>query len=1000
MSLAVNDPLLQISETVGYAGPMPSDAETVESLRKLYASSADIRACLRLVDPAYLDALSAAHLASEAVKGSGDIAKDTVGAGTRMTRLLLAHALNSNSSSSSDSAATMLADIMDNSALNCAQIPAASEVAQALLTRVRGGRPVRAHARLLSTTGSGSNQQLLCAVVDAIVAAPVSNSATAAAAAGGRLSQLLCVAAQLIEQDRRGALAVLAGLESLRGFARHVIKLLSVPAPIVAAPALHLLTLILLHPPAKVTAGQPQISPLTILADGLCGKLFDATHIGRTLVLAADLCLNCQQAAGNGHGAVDDDLVVLDAVAGMVAAIAQCEQSSNPALQSIRTAFFASTEIAPAIVHVVAMAKLDRRYLHSLLRMATAIVSQPEDASTPLVRALTGESQGPSGLLPSVISELFELVLSGIEDIDDAMPRFGYSLVQASEEPKLPRVSSDESGCCWLSNCPATSRRDVARFLCAALNCPLPPGSGDEAERWAPLLIEAVSVALGPLFMRPSLPFEPTALLGRYYWIDKPVLGLALDLAAGSLEFRALWQKYLATTNWAATVCQEAASGNMLSLMYQEIADVFALPSPSSASATFLGDKLYHQAGYSQESAKSAAMQTDLVAAASVATPSDSSYASSGAASPYQADGDNDVIAITDMRVAAAAAAATGTGESLSQEGLGVSTPDLQAGEENGASANLYGQVYAAVLRQWLRTCEAETALDLAKSTDSSTSLLSAAVGLQLPGIIRQARLLVIPTTAANITSNRASLFEAGGGSPHQLPSFSAITSLVAGVSMAANLHRQHSLYVTALKSAVTQSVQQSHDRLLASTDAELMYLNGELNRAQARAEQLSADLGQTRKQADRWSADHNDLRQQHNELQAKHRKIETEAGEWKQECARTRDHLELSEQIARDAHQNLIVQHEAEKQRCVERAVEAHQGAWDRRHAAMSDTVAALERALAEAVPRLRALETQAETERLANAELRVQSTAMAAKLADLAHAATALHGLAQRPH
>ncbi|KAJ2054217.1 hypothetical protein H4S04_000152 [Coemansia sp. S16] len=982
MSLVVNDPLLQISEIVGHAGPMPSDTETVESLYQLYASSADIRACLRLVDPAYMDALSAAHLASEAVKkGGGDIVMDIVGAGTRMTRLLLAHALNSDSGNSSDTAATMLADIIDNSAVNCPQIPVASDIAQALLMRVRSGRPVRAHARLLRVAGSGGNQQLLCAVVDAIVAAPLGNSATD----GSRLSQLLCVAAQLIEQDRRGALAVLAGLESLRGFARHVIKLLSVPAPIVAAPALHLLTLILLHPPAKVTAGQPQVSPLTILADGLCGKLFDATHIGRTLVLAADLCLNCQQ-AGNGHGTVDDDLVVLDAVAGMVTAIAHCEQSSNPALQAIRAAFFESTEIVPAIVHVVAMAKLDRRYLHSLLRMATAIVARPEDASTPLVRALTGESQGTLGLLPSVISELFELVLSGIEDIDDAMPRFGYSLPGSSEEPRLPRVSSDESGCCWLANCPATSRHDVARFLCAALNCPPPLGAGDEAERWGPLLIEAVSVALGPLFTRPSPPLEPTSLLGRYYWVDKPVLGLALYLAAGSLEFRALWQKYLAATNWPTTVCQEATSGNMLSLMYQEIADVFTMPSPSSASAAFLDDKLYHQAGHTQESAKSVAMQNDLVAAASVATPSNSSYTSSGAASPYQADGDNDVIAITDMRVAAAAASGP-----LGQEGMGISTPALQAGEENGSSVSASGQVYAVVLRQWLRTCEAEAALELAKSTDNSTD----PIRLKLLGIIRQARLLVAPATVANITGNGANPLDTS-----EPPSFSAITSLIYGVSTAASLHRQHSLYVTALKAAVTQSVQQSHDRLLASTDTELMYLNGELNRAQARAEQLSADLGQTRKLADRWSADHNDLRQQHNELQAKHRKIETEADEWKQECVRARDHLELSERIARDAHQNLVVQHEAEKQRCVEKAIEAHQGAWDRHHSAMSDNVAALERALAEAVPRLRVLETQAETERLANAELRVQNAAMTAKLADLAHAATALHGIAQRPH
>ncbi|KAJ2811631.1 hypothetical protein H4S07_001936 [Coemansia furcata] len=945
MSLAAvnDDPLLLIAATVGHVGPMPINA--VESLYKLYTASADIRACLRLVDPAYLDVLSAAHLASEAIRGVVDIAEENVvGAGTRLTRLLQkAHALNNSSSEEEEAAAaaTMLADMT-----NCPQIPDTSDD-DTLLTRVRSGSPVRAHAALLRATGSSrdSSQQLLCAVVDAIVAHSASDSG---------LSQLLCLAAQLIEQDRVGSLAALAGLASLRGFARHVIKLLSVPAPIVAAPALHLLTLILLHPPAKVTAGH-HVSPLTILADGLCGKLFDAAHIGRTLVLAADLCLNCQQAGSS----TDDDLVVLGAVAGMVAAIAQCEQSSA-ALQAVRTAFFASTEIVPALVHITAMARVDRRYIHALLRMATAIIARPEDAPTPLVRALASESQGPSGPLPSVIGELFELVLSGIEDIDDALPRFGYPHQPSSDDdagPRLPRVSSDESGCCWLANCPDASRRDVARFLCAALNCPSPPppGSGDEAERWAPLLIEAVSAALGPLFAPPSSPSsEPAMLLGRHYWVDRPVLGLALDLAAGSEEFRELWQKYLATAN---NISGESASGNTL-LLYKEIADIFALPLPSSASTAFLGDVIYQQPGQTQKSANSATIHSDLVAA-SVATPSESSYASSGAASPYRADGDNDVIAITDIRMAAAAAVTRPNSNGrLHREGLGISTSasmsTLQAEEENTTTATQSAKVYAAVLRQWLRSCEAQAALAIAQSTCTS---------------------------------------------PCEPPAYD-IAALVARVSTFASLHRQHTSYVTALKSAIAHSVQQSHDHLLASSDAELTYLNAELNRAQARAEQLAADLAHTRKLADRHTAGHTNLCQQHDELQAKHRRIEANAGEWREECVRARDNLELNERIARDAHQNLVVQHEAEKLRCVENALTANQGVWDRRHAEMSDTVAALERALAEAVPRLRVLETQAEAERLASAELRVQNAAMAAKLADLAHAATVLHGLAQRPY
>ncbi|KAJ1661470.1 hypothetical protein GGF38_003611, partial [Coemansia sp. RSA 25] len=426
----------------------------------------------------------------------------------------------------------------------------------------------------------------------------------------------------------------------------------------------------------------------------------------------------------------------------MVAAIAQCEQSDNSALQAVRAAFFASTELVPAIVHVVAMAKLDRRYLHSVLRMATAILSRPEDATTPLVCALTGESQGPSSSsssssdnLPSVIGELLELVLSGIEDVDDAMPL----MLLGSEKPKLPRVSSDEAGCCWLANCSASNRRHVAQFLCAVLNCPALSGSGDEAEVWAKLLMEAVSTALEPFFAsRTQSEFLPSsALIGRYYWVIKPVLELALDLAAGSLVFRAHWQQYLAQSRpdnspptvsaWAATACQDAvsASGGMLSLMYKDIADVFAVPLPSSASAS----ASFLEGIYSQASAKMAAT-TDKVAAASVATPSDSSRGSSGAASPYQADGE--VIAITDMRVASLSSNGGANNESRhSQEELGISTL------ASFSSATIPNRVQVAVLKQWLRTCEAETALALAVAASPT------AVSSQMADIIRQAQMLV-----------------------------------------------------------------------------------------------------------------------------------------------------------------------------------------------------------------------------------------------------------------
>ncbi|KAJ2911207.1 hypothetical protein GGI21_000121 [Coemansia aciculifera] len=880
--LAKDDPLAQILDTVGHAGPMADGAKAVEALYRLYTSSADIRACLRLVDPAYLDALTTAHLAGRAFseeKHAEDIASGAaavVGAGTRITRLLSEQTLNGRS----DAAATMLADIMDTAPVTQAA------VAQALLEHVRAGMPVLAYARLLRAADSA----LLRALVDAIV----SNSAPHI------LPQLLNVAAQTIELGQGAALSVLAGLSTLRVFVRHVIKLLSEPAPAVAAPALHLLTLILLIPPTAVDS-------LTALADGLRGKLFDAAHIGRTLVLAADLCLNC-------HQDTSEDLVVLDAVAGMVAAISQYESMNGSAGSAVRAAFFASTELVPAIVHVVALAKLDRRYIHSALRMVTAIVASSSDSGTSLVCALTGEPLATSS--ESAVGELLELVLSGIEDIGDAVP------VSQEESSKMVVVSSDEAGCCWLANCSKSNRHSVARFLSAALNC---PALGDETERWAPLLADAVFSALEPFLAAPAFNPAVTMTIARYYWVVRPVLDLALDLAAESSVFRTQWQQHLARHKGPEQLPE-------MESMYKELADILALPLPQAASATFLCDI------YNQASAKAATIIT-----ASVATPSDSSRASSGTASPYKLNADDEddrsVIAITDMRVAAAA------GEDRLPQEMDVS-----------------GRVQEAVLRQWLRTCEAEVALVLLGP--------SPAANLSLPDGIRQARLLVMPP---------------GSG---------------AFLAVAANIRRQHFNYVAALKTAVALSVQQRHDHLLASTESQLAYLSGELHRAQTQAEQLAADLGQTRKQADQWSTDHSKLRLAHDELQVKHLETATDADEWRQECIRTRDHLDRSEQSSKETLQSLLAQHEVEKKRCVQMAVDANQAAWDRRHAAMADTVAALERALADAVPRLRELEAASETERLANAELRLQNSAMASKLADMAHAATALHSIAQRPH
>ncbi|KAJ2743789.1 hypothetical protein GGI20_003485 [Coemansia sp. BCRC 34301] len=515
------DPLLAICEAVGHSGPL-AGAEAVTTLYQLYESSADVRACLRLVDPAYLDALSAADLASKASK---EDTNGVYGAGTRMAGLL-AQAL----SKEGPMAATLLADTMSK-----APMPGDS-IVNALLERIREGESAEAHTRLvLSLNDSGPwMRPLLCELASAITATPVDGKPLL-------LSQLLGAAARLVEADRQGALAVLAGLESLRGFARHVIRLLSVPLPVVAAPALHLLTLLLLHPPNAPLA-------LVALADGLCGKLFDASHMARTLVLASDLCLNCQNGLANNN-----DLVVLDAVAGVVAAIAGGDDV-------VRRAFYDSTELVPAIVHVTALARVDRRYAHPVLRMVSAIAAQPEDSLTPLFRALTFFSDDT----PSVVGDLLDLVLAGIEDIGDAVP--------GSRD--LPRVASDEGGCCWLANCSDDMRSGVARFLGSVLRSPTVPETG----RWVQLVVEAAAAALAPFFFPP--PSSTTySRIARYYWVARPVLALTGDLADQCPEFRTQWQAYLdhpttGVSAWAASLCLGSVS------LCRDIADAFTVPLP------------------------------------------------------------------------------------------------------------------------------------------------------------------------------------------------------------------------------------------------------------------------------------------------------------------------------------------------------------------------------------------------------------------------------------
>ncbi|KAJ2004726.1 hypothetical protein H4R26_002357, partial [Coemansia thaxteri] len=912
--MSLPDPLQQILDAV-----QGSD-DGCQTLCALYASSADVRACLRLVDAAYFDALSAAARVS---RQDANPARGMGAVGTRMARELLALALANGPDS--ETAAAILADMVDSSALLAESLDF-RPISDALLARVASlsqqEEGVGAHTRLLLML-CADNQITRAALADIAQAVGTIVQAADNVHAAGPVAQRLALAAQLARA--RGVAPA-----PPRVFARRVIALLGAAAPRVSAAALHVLTLLVLGPE---------------LGDGLRGKLFDAAHMPRTLELAADLCLNC----GHSPAVPGDDLRVLDSVAGVVAALAGAQ---GPQLARVRAAFFESTALAPALAHVAALARTDRRYVHALLRMAGAVVASPEDAATPLVRALVGSSEPPS-----VLADAFDLVLSGIEDVACTVP-----FIAGSGAPRWPRVAGDEAGCGWLINCPAACRRDVAGFLRAALLA-----SGEDGP-WAGELMLAVAHAIGPpaqLLAAGSA--ESAAAVGRYYWAVRPVARLAADLAAVSPAFDCCWQQWLASAedsplSWAAamlaqTVTSSDGSGLGGEALHCDIAAAFAPPELFEVEALLLGNR-----------------QTVQKAGAAVAaTPSDSSHSSPGSASPHA---ERNVIALTDIRAAAAANVSVAADSVASPitpcsinggQGLGISAHPLSS---NDTAARLQ----SAVLRQWLRTCQLELALLLANSAKDPNAVVPLDVLQRIPSVIQQSRLLVVEPTPLVATNDLL------------LQNSSGPTNLLGGIATASALRLRYSAQIAELQPAYTQRLQQSYEKL-ADSEEELAHVNAELHRSRAHAEQLTAELGRKHTYAERLTADHSDLTDAHAELQSKMRRIETDTVEWKQECLRTRDLLETSEAMARDARQRLL--QATELQHAAQLAFDAKQRVWDQKQASMADSAAALELALADAVPRLRALEAQAEIDRRRNADLSEQNSTMAAKLADLAQAA-----------
>ncbi|KAJ2510562.1 hypothetical protein GGI11_005438, partial [Coemansia sp. RSA 2049] len=438
---AISDPLHQIAAVLGRKSTTP--ASTAAKLHALYQHSPDIRATLRLVDPAFMDILTTS---AEATAEDSNVG----GAGTRVVRLLTSQALQGNST-----AAEMLSDILNNAcgghansaaepAMGAAELCALRESAvQTMVHRARDGEPADdsgSFARLLgaiehiaatTTSAAASSAQdgrcstclLVNEVADALVEFDVAklvseqstDSASASAAvAFDKMSQLLRLLTFAIEQYGDHAIRVLSGHPSLRTLARCIIKMLSVPVPLVAAPALYALTLLVLYPnDGNILSAQQQVSCLPIssssslqsLSQNLMAKLFDVDHIERTLTLVVDFCLNCQEPSGMGsqeqqhqqqqlqepsndtsgeakpnhsgtivNGAVANDLLVLDAVSGIIGAIVQSDNTSDAA-GTTRDLFYQSTSIISAIAHLQHLSTYDHRYLTPLLSIVGSIVS-------------------------------------------------------------------------------------------------------------------------------------------------------------------------------------------------------------------------------------------------------------------------------------------------------------------------------------------------------------------------------------------------------------------------------------------------------------------------------------------------------------------------------------------------------------------------------------------------------------------------------------------------
>ncbi|KAJ1842962.1 hypothetical protein LPJ73_005634, partial [Coemansia sp. RSA 2703] len=662
-------------------------------------------------------------------------------------------------------------------------------IVQCLLQRIRDGKDVDRGLRELFTAARIPNGPWLRELLDALA-----NGILDSTAAKDGCAQLLCLLAQVLEEYGAVALRLVASLENLRRLARHIIKLLSEPLPTVAASALHALTRLLLLEPSALSC---KPSPLTILSDSLRGKLFDEAHFGRTMLLASDLCRNC-------NGEDPSELLVLDSIAGMVSCVA-IYSSQTPADNG---APLQLTEIASAIRHIVILARENRQYLHPLLKIVNCVLAT-RDQNQPLIDQLFSNSQASSSSaadedVGSVVAEVFDMVVSGLEDAPYTMPSF-------SDERRWPRVSSDECGGGWLVNANRKQRTQVVDFLVNAL-CPTATTHDSEALMPDELMQAIASAVVDTDVVANDQQKSPEVFIGTYFWAVRPVLEIAIELVRKSEIFASCWQSWLERSQdvraWAVNLCAIVAA-NPSELLSDAMSRDMVTVGDSGGS------------GPEDPHINHKDRLVDPRIGAAAATPAESvrSSLSSGTVSPHPQPQSHIPAASPVIGIEAMRAASSTTPDSLTLH-IPSRTTSMTPTTKSSLTQN---NIRSVVLRQWARVCETEMAF----------KLISASATTDLDKNIVQ--------RVFNILASARSQLEAYGHSVHPLV-----------VSMnAIDMQRQaHTKAVQELSASYAASIAEERENR-EDAEQEIIELRKELGRTVSQLETVTASLQQASVYAD-----------------------------------------------------------------------------------------------------------------------------------------------------